>query len=61
MRLVTVLTEQGPRACGEFEGSYVDLNLADPTLPSTVKGILAMGPAGVARAFRGVALGGAKI
>jgi 2-keto-4-pentenoate hydratase/2-oxohepta-3-ene-1,7-dioic acid hydratase in catechol pathway len=50
MRLLTVLTEQGPRACGEFEGSYVDINLADPSLPNSVKGILALGPDGVARA-----------
>jgi 2-keto-4-pentenoate hydratase/2-oxohepta-3-ene-1,7-dioic acid hydratase in catechol pathway len=50
MRLLTVLTEQGPRACGEFEGSYVDINLADPSLPNSVKGILALGQDGVARA-----------
>lgn len=50
MRLVTVLTEQGPRACGEFEGRYVDLNSADPSLPASVKGILALGPEGIRRA-----------
>jgi 2-keto-4-pentenoate hydratase/2-oxohepta-3-ene-1,7-dioic acid hydratase in catechol pathway len=50
MRLLTVLTEQGPRACGEFEGFYVDINFADPTLPNSVKGILALGPEGVRRA-----------
>ncbi len=49
MRLVTVLTEQGPRACGEFEGRYVDLNHADPTLPATVKELLTLGPAGLVR------------
>jgi len=47
MRLVTVLTEQGPRACGEFEGRYVDLNQAHPALPASVKGLLALGPAGL--------------
>ncbi len=50
MRLLTVLTELGPRACGEFEGFYVDLHLADPTLPNSVKGILALGSEGVRRA-----------
>jgi 2-keto-4-pentenoate hydratase/2-oxohepta-3-ene-1,7-dioic acid hydratase in catechol pathway len=40
MRLVTVRTADGPRACGEFEGFYVDLQQADSGLPSTVKGIL---------------------
>ena len=60
MRLVTVLTEQGPRACGEFEGHYVDLNFADSTLPSTVKGLLALGPEGVARMEAALPLGGHK-
>jgi 2-keto-4-pentenoate hydratase/2-oxohepta-3-ene-1,7-dioic acid hydratase in catechol pathway len=60
MRLVTILTEQGPRACGEFEGSYVDLNLADSTLPTTVKGLLALGPDGIKRASGALPLGGSK-
>ncbi len=60
MRLLTVLTEQGPRACGEFEGSYVDINLADPSLPNSVKGILALGPEGVARASAALPKGTAK-
>jgi 2-keto-4-pentenoate hydratase/2-oxohepta-3-ene-1,7-dioic acid hydratase in catechol pathway len=58
MRLVTVLTEQGPRACGEFEGRYVDLNFADPSLPATVKGLLALGPDGLRRAREALPLGG---
>jgi 2-keto-4-pentenoate hydratase/2-oxohepta-3-ene-1,7-dioic acid hydratase in catechol pathway len=60
MRLVTVQTEQGPRACGEFEGHYVDLNFADSTLPSTVKGLLALGPEGVARMRAAMPLGAWK-
>jgi 2-keto-4-pentenoate hydratase/2-oxohepta-3-ene-1,7-dioic acid hydratase in catechol pathway len=60
MRLVTVLTEQGPRACGEFEGSYVDLNLADSTLPTTVKGLLALGTDGLKRAAQALPLGSSK-
>ncbi len=47
MRLATILTDRGPRACGEFDGHYVDINHADSSLPSTVKGILALGPEGV--------------
>jgi 2-keto-4-pentenoate hydratase/2-oxohepta-3-ene-1,7-dioic acid hydratase in catechol pathway len=60
MRLVTVMTEQGPRACGEFEGHYVDLNFADSTLPATVKGLLALGPEGVARMEAALPRGGWK-
>ncbi|WP_435009008.1 fumarylacetoacetate hydrolase family protein [Tundrisphaera lichenicola] len=60
MKLVTVLTDQGPRACGEFEGSYVDLNYADSTLPSTVKGLLALGPEGVERMKVALPRGGWK-
>ena len=44
MRWVTVQTEVGPRACGVVRGEYVDVNEADPTLPSTVREILALGP-----------------
>ena len=60
MRLLTVLTDRGPRACGEFEGSYVDLSSADPSLPDSVKGILALGPEGVRRAVEALPLGGWK-
>ena len=52
MRWVTVATDQGPRACGVWQGRYVDLNAADPRLPSTVKGVLALG-ADDQRAARG--------
>jgi 2-keto-4-pentenoate hydratase/2-oxohepta-3-ene-1,7-dioic acid hydratase in catechol pathway len=34
MRLLTVATDRGPRACAEQAGRLVDLNAADPTLPS---------------------------
>lgn len=50
MRLVTVRTDRGPRACGEWQGRYVDLVDADPTLPATVKGLLALGAEGLRRA-----------
>jgi 2-keto-4-pentenoate hydratase/2-oxohepta-3-ene-1,7-dioic acid hydratase in catechol pathway len=44
VRWVTVLTEQGPRACGVLGGEYVDVNAADPAMPSSVRGLLALGP-----------------
>jgi 2-keto-4-pentenoate hydratase/2-oxohepta-3-ene-1,7-dioic acid hydratase in catechol pathway len=57
MRLVTVKTEGGPRACGAFRGKYVDLNAADPALPASVREILALGPDGLARAVEAQAKG----
>lgn len=49
MRWVTVLTEQGPRACGVRQGEYVDVNAAAPDAPSSVRGVLELGPAGQQR------------
>ncbi len=43
MRWVTVATEQGPRACGVVNGKYVDVNAADPEMPSTVRELLGAG------------------
>jgi 2-keto-4-pentenoate hydratase/2-oxohepta-3-ene-1,7-dioic acid hydratase in catechol pathway len=43
MRWVTVATESGPRACGDFGGEYVDVNGADPEMPPTVRGLLNLG------------------
>ena len=43
MRWVTVATEQGPRACGVVNGKYVDVNAADPEMPSTVRELLELG------------------
>jgi 2-keto-4-pentenoate hydratase/2-oxohepta-3-ene-1,7-dioic acid hydratase in catechol pathway len=46
MRLATVNTSQGPRAVGVHHdagsGRFVDLRAADPELPATVAGILAL-------------------
>jgi 2-keto-4-pentenoate hydratase/2-oxohepta-3-ene-1,7-dioic acid hydratase in catechol pathway len=50
MRLATVQTAQGPRACALWENSYVDINAADPSLPSSVKELLALGEPGLRRA-----------
>jgi len=49
MRLVTVRTDHGPRACAEWQGTYVDIQAADPALPSSVQGVLAMGREGLDR------------
>ncbi len=44
MRWVTVATEQGPRVCGVVHERYVDLNGADPKLPSSMRELLGMAP-----------------
>jgi 2-keto-4-pentenoate hydratase/2-oxohepta-3-ene-1,7-dioic acid hydratase in catechol pathway len=44
VRWVTVQTEEGPRACGVWQGEYVDVNAADPEMPSSVRELLALGP-----------------
>jgi 2-keto-4-pentenoate hydratase/2-oxohepta-3-ene-1,7-dioic acid hydratase in catechol pathway len=43
MRWATVVTDNGPRACGVLRGEYVDVNAADPELPATVRGLLELG------------------
>ena len=50
MRLATLRTSQGPRACARWEDHYVDLHAADGSLPLSIKEILALGPDGLARA-----------
>ncbi len=51
MRLVTVQTDRGPRACAVGDDHrFVDLNAADPSLPPSVKAILGLGPDGRKRA-----------
>ncbi len=60
MRLVTVRTAEGPRACAEHGGRYVDVHAADPTLPTSVKAILALGPSGRGRVAAAVAKGTAS-
>ena len=57
MRLLTVQTDRGPRACGLWDGSYVDLNAADPLLPPSVREILALGADGLRRAQDALATG----
>jgi 2-keto-4-pentenoate hydratase/2-oxohepta-3-ene-1,7-dioic acid hydratase in catechol pathway len=55
MRLVTVRTSQGPRACAVGRGGYVDLQAGDPGLSGGVKAILGAGAEGLARAREAVA------
>jgi 2-keto-4-pentenoate hydratase/2-oxohepta-3-ene-1,7-dioic acid hydratase in catechol pathway len=43
MRWATVATEDGPRACGVIGEEYIDVNSADPGLPTTVRGLLNLG------------------
>lgn len=44
MRLATVLTPQGPRACLAAGDQYIDLHATDPGLPASVKLLLASSP-----------------
>ena len=50
MRLVTFQSAAGPRVAGLRNGDLVDLNHADPGVPSCVKALLAQGPEGLQRA-----------
>ncbi len=51
MRWVTVATDEGPRACVVDQGEYVDVNAADPELPSSVRELLELGKEGQRRAW----------
>lgn len=44
MRLVTYQGEAGPRIAGLRDGQYVDVNATDPSLPISMKSLLAAGP-----------------
>ena len=57
MRWVTVKTEQGPRACGDYQGNYVDVNAADPALPSTLRELLSLGTEWQRRAWQALETG----
>ena len=60
MRLATVLTDQGPRACMLWEKLYVDIQAADPSLPSSVREILALGDEGRDRIAAEIGRGGVR-
>jgi 2-keto-4-pentenoate hydratase/2-oxohepta-3-ene-1,7-dioic acid hydratase in catechol pathway len=58
MKFVTYQAPSGPRvAAKRVEGGFVDLNEADPDLPTSLKRLLAMGPAGLERAAAALANG----
>jgi 2-keto-4-pentenoate hydratase/2-oxohepta-3-ene-1,7-dioic acid hydratase in catechol pathway len=59
MRLATVRTDRGPRACLLWEGQYVDIQAADPTLPASVKELLAL-DGGLQRAASQIARGAVR-
>jgi 2-keto-4-pentenoate hydratase/2-oxohepta-3-ene-1,7-dioic acid hydratase in catechol pathway len=60
MRLVTVLTDRGPRACMLWEDHYVDIQAADPTLPASVRQILELGESGLERVRAEIGRGGVR-
>lgn len=59
MRLVTYLSNNGPRVAGVRDGNYVDLSQADPLLPASLKTLLEQGPAALERARAALARGSA--
>lgn len=50
MKLVTYQSPSGPRVAALRGTEYVDLNQADSSLPTTMKELIALGPAGIAKA-----------
>ncbi len=60
MRWVTVKTEFGPKACGVWQGEYVEVNAADPELPTTVRELLALGFEAQERAWEALPRGAAR-
>lgn len=59
MRLITYQDDFGPRTAGLRGNQAVDLNRVDPTLPSCIKTLLALGPAALPRVRRAVENGAA--
>ncbi len=57
MRLVSYLSNGTPRIGGVREGQIVDLAAADGTLPTSMRGLLALGAAGLERARAALARG----
>ncbi len=52
MRLATFQSDTGPRVAAVTVQGFVDLNKADPTLPTSMLELLALGDAGLERARR---------
>jgi 2-keto-4-pentenoate hydratase/2-oxohepta-3-ene-1,7-dioic acid hydratase in catechol pathway len=57
VRWSTILTDRGPRACGVWQGEYVDVNEADPEMPSSMRELLALGHEWQRRAWGALARG----
>ena len=57
MRLVSYLSENGPRVAAASSDGYVDLNQVDPEIPTSMKRLLEQGPAGLNRARAALARG----
>lgn len=57
MRLISYQSQTGPRVAGVREGAYVDLNQADPQVPSCIKQLLGQGTDGLRRAAAALAKG----
>jgi 2-keto-4-pentenoate hydratase/2-oxohepta-3-ene-1,7-dioic acid hydratase in catechol pathway len=57
VRWSTILTDRGPRACGVWQGEYVDVNEADPEIPSSMRELLALGHEWQRRAWGALARG----
>jgi 2-keto-4-pentenoate hydratase/2-oxohepta-3-ene-1,7-dioic acid hydratase in catechol pathway len=57
VRWVTVQTDRGPRVCGVLGQQYVDVNAADPEMPSSLRELLALGPGWQRRAWEALPRG----
>ena len=57
MKLTAYRSESGPRAAASRDGVWIDLNHANPTVPSCIKALLAQGPEGLDRARRAMEKG----
>lgn len=57
MKLVSYAAGEGSRAAALVDGRYVDLQQADPTLPPTLKQLVALGPEGLQRAAAAAKVG----
>jgi len=57
MRLISYQSETGPRIAAAREGTYIDLNRADASLPTNMKAFLALGKDGLSRAAAALAKG----
>jgi 2-keto-4-pentenoate hydratase/2-oxohepta-3-ene-1,7-dioic acid hydratase in catechol pathway len=57
MKLVSYQDERGPRIAGLRGNELIDLNDADPALPSCPKALLSQGPDAIGRAERALAAG----